>query len=227
MVGYRSSVYNHLIPGVGAHRIDKLQPEHLESLYGRLMKPKEQGGKGLKPATVHLTHRTVRVALNEAVRRKHITENPAKLAKPPRVEEDEIIPFTVEEARRILQTSETWRNGTRFVVALTLGLRRGEALGLKWGDIEIKWRHGCETTKECRNRAAQLCELKVAVEADDHPPRIATVPLEARVVIQAPVRPEEWRALPAAAQRRSSRHRRQVQGRPPDDWHPTTARSRP
>lgn len=160
MVGYRSSVYNHLIPGVGAHRLDKLEPEHLESLYKRLMKPTDHGGKGLKPATVHLAHRTVRAALNEAVRRKHITANPAKTARPPRVEEDEIVPFTVEEARRILRTAETWRNGARFIVALALGLRRGEALGLQWNDVEINWTHGCLVDSECRTGPARLCERK-------------------------------------------------------------------
>ena len=45
----------------------------------------------------------------------------------------------------------------RFVVALTLGLRRGEALGLKWSDLDIKWQHGCEKDSECRGTAAQLC----------------------------------------------------------------------
>ena len=123
MVGYRASVYKHLIPGVGAHRLDKLQPEHLERLYERMVSK-----KGLKPATAHLAHRTVRVALNEAVRRGRIAQNPAKIARPPRVEEDEIIPFTVVEAQRLFTAAATMRNGARFVVALALGLRRGEAL---------------------------------------------------------------------------------------------------
>lgn len=77
LVGYRSSVYNHLIPGIGAHRIDKLRPEHLEALYRRMLeKDYRPTGKSLKPATVHPAHRTVRVALNEAVRRRHFVENP-------------------------------------------------------------------------------------------------------------------------------------------------------
>jgi integrase len=158
MVGYRSSVYNHLIPGVGAHRLDKLNPEHLEKLYGRLQLPKGQGGKGLAAATVHLAHRTVRVALGEAMRRGHIVENVAKVAKPPRIDEDEIVPFNMEEARRILDAAADVRNGARFVVALTLGLRRGEALGLKWSDLEIRWRHGCPKDSECRGEAAQSCQ---------------------------------------------------------------------
>jgi integrase len=165
MVGYRSSVYNHLIPGVGAHRLDKLSAEHLETLYAKLQLPKDKGGKGLAPATVHLAHRTLRVALGEAMRRKHVVENIAKVAKPPRVDEEEIVPFSVEEARRILDTAQHVRNGARFVVALTLGLRRGEALGLKWSDIDINWRHGCEKDSECRGGAAQLCPQRQLTSA--------------------------------------------------------------
>ncbi|PZS22214.1 MAG: site-specific integrase, partial [Pseudonocardiales bacterium] len=152
MVGYRASVYKHLIPGVGAHRVDKLQPEHLEILYGRMVSE-----KGLKPATAHLAHRTVRVALNEAVRRGHITQNPAKVAKPPRVEEEEIVPFTVQEAQQLLTSAATIRNGARFIVALTLGLRRGEALGLRWPDIDVTWKHGCPKGGTCR-RVRQAAE---------------------------------------------------------------------
>ncbi len=52
MVGYRSSVYNHLIPGVGAHRLDRLRPEHLEALYQRLQAESRKGKDlSLPPST--------------------------------------------------------------------------------------------------------------------------------------------------------------------------------
>lgn len=158
MVGYRASVYNHLNPGIGAHKLDKLLPEHLESLYTKLQKPKRAGGKELKPATVHLAHRTASVAFNEAVKRRYMVENPASIAKPPRLEQEEIVPFTREEARKLVDKAPELRNGARYIVALSIGLRRGEALGLKWSDIDIKWRHGCRKGSDCRRRrGAQAC----------------------------------------------------------------------
>jgi integrase len=177
MVGYRASVYKHLIPGIGAHRLAKLEPEHLERLYVKLLDWRHGCREGkscgkrrgdecpdrwkLKPGTVHLAHRTVRVALGEAVKRKRITSNPAKVAKPPRVVEEEIVPFTTEEAQRILTAAETTRNGARYKIALALGLRRGEALGLKWSDLIVTWQHGCRRTDECRSiTAPQLCERR-------------------------------------------------------------------
>src|SRR5690606_36871575 len=55
MVGYRASVYRHLIPGVGAHRLDKLQPEHLVALYRRMQR-RGYGkyGEALSAGTAHL-----------------------------------------------------------------------------------------------------------------------------------------------------------------------------
>lgn len=171
MVGYRTSVYRHLIPGVGAHRLNRLRPEHLEKLYARMV------AGGLKPGTAHLAHRTVRAALNEAVRRRYLAENPARIAKPPRVEEEEIIPFTVEEAQRVMGAAADLRNGARFLVALTLGLRRGEALGLRWSDLVVTWEHGCsgatrcpsrEPARNCPQRASRSAKLSVKRSLQQH-----------------------------------------------------------
>jgi integrase len=64
--GYEVDVRVHLIPGLGAHWLDKLEPEHVEKLYIKMR------DKGLKAGTAHHVHRTVRNALNEAVRRGHL-----------------------------------------------------------------------------------------------------------------------------------------------------------
>ncbi len=152
--GYRFAVYKHLIPGIGAHRIDRLEPEHLEKLYARMIE------NGKSAGTAHQAHRTVRTALGEAVRRNHIVRNPAALAKPPRLDEGEIEPLTVGEVRRLLTAAADRRNSARWALALALGLRQGEALGLKWNDVDLDagrltirrnrlrpaWEHGCGGT---------------------------------------------------------------------------------
>jgi len=149
--GYRFAVYKHLIPGIGQHRIDKLEPEHIEKLYARMME------NGKAAGTAHQAHRTARTALNEAVRRNHIVRNPATLAKAPRLDEEEIEPLTIEEVRRLLVAAAQRRNSARWALALALGLRQGEALGLKWYDVDLAagrlivrrnrlrpaWKHGC------------------------------------------------------------------------------------
>jgi integrase len=154
MVGYGVAVRKHLIPGLGAHRLDRLKPEHIETFYARMQ------ANGSKPATAHQVHRTFRTALNEAVRRGHLGQNPVRLAKAPKVREEEIEPYTVEEVRRLLRTADQRRNSARWAVALALGLRQGEALGLKWTDVDLnggvlmvrrsrrrpRYAHGCGGT---------------------------------------------------------------------------------
>ncbi len=131
LLGYRVAVNTHLIPGVGAHRLDRLEPEHLERLYAKML------AAGSSPGTAHQAHRTIRTALGEAERRGRITRNPAKLAKAPRTSEREIEPYTVEEVQALLKAAETRRNSARWAVALALGLRQGEVLGLQWTDVDL------------------------------------------------------------------------------------------
>lgn len=104
--------------------------------------------------------------LNEAVKRSHTAKNPPRIAKPPRANEEEIVPFSVAEARQILAAANRVRNGVRF----SLALRQGEALGLQWRDIDFSagalmvsrslqartWKHGCsdeETVRKAVRRA--------------------------------------------------------------------------
>ncbi|WP_111768399.1 tyrosine-type recombinase/integrase [Nakamurella deserti] len=172
IAGYRVAVNVHLIPGVGRHRLERLQPEHLETLYVRMMRD------GKSAATAHQAHRTLRTALNEAVRRGHLSRNPAVLAKAPRLVEHEMEPFTVEEVQLLLKTALTVRNGARWAVALALGLRQGEALGLQWSDVDLdsgslmvrrarlrpRWGHGCGGT--CGRKTGGQCPSRVAERSE-------------------------------------------------------------
>jgi integrase len=170
--GYRVAVTVHLIPGLGKHRLDRLEPEHLEKLWVRMMR------NGSAPGTAHQAHRTLRTALNEAVRRGHLVRNPATLAKAPRLVEMEVEPYSVDEVRLLLKAAMGSRNGARWAIALALGLRQGEALGLKWSDVDLnggtllvrrgrlrpRWRHGCDGT--CGHKYGGHCPQRVAERAE-------------------------------------------------------------
>ncbi|WP_309116733.1 tyrosine-type recombinase/integrase [Saccharothrix sp.] len=175
---YHYAVHKWLIPGVGAHRLHRLQPEHLEKLYVKMQ------AQGRSAGYAHQVHRTARTALNVAVKRGHITVNPASLAKAPHVEEQEVEPFTFEEAQQILKCAATRRNGARFAVALALGLRKGEALGLKWARIDFdggvlrtprqiqrhKWKHGCDDPNACGARRHKVKPCKPTCKAHKRKP---------------------------------------------------------
>lgn len=177
--GYRVAVRHHLIPGLGKHRLDKLTPEHLDRFYRKMLsEPMPKTGRKRKPATVHQVHRTARAAFEQAQRRGHISSNPASLAKAPRVAEEEVEPYTVEEIQRLLVATGDRRNSTRWAMALALGFRQGEALGLKWADVDLdkgtvrirrsrlrpKYKHGCDG--ECGKKYPGYCPDRKPIRPD-------------------------------------------------------------
>ena len=168
---YRFAVDKHLVPALGRLRLNRLEPEQLERLYQGMFE------SGARPGTAHQVHRTIRTALGEAFRRGYVSHNVAEVAKPPRVQPDPVEPFTVEEMRRILDAALSRRNGTRWAVALSLGLRQGEALGLRWCDVDLEagtlrvrstllrpvYRHGCGGA--C-GRSVGFCPKRVRVNPE-------------------------------------------------------------
>jgi integrase len=90
----------------------------------------------------------------------------------PKLSDDEPEPYDIEEVQRLLKVASQRRNGARWVVALALGLRQGEALGLKWEHVDLnkgilrirrsrlrpKYEHGCGNT--CGRRAGYCLDRK-------------------------------------------------------------------
>lgn len=165
---YRTAVVKHVVPRLGGHRLDRLEPEQLERLYRDMI------DDGARPATAHQVHRTVRTALGEAQRRGHVSRNVAALAKPPRVQVEPVQPYAVDEVKAILAAAAEHPNRARWAIALALGLRQGEVLGLKWADVDLDkgllhvrstrvrpiYAHGCDGG--C-GKAAGWCPKRVLV----------------------------------------------------------------
>lgn len=157
---YWSKTRNWIIPCVGKHRLDRLEPDHLDEMYAKM----ERAGKS--QSHVLKVHRILSRALKVARRRRKIAVNVAELVDPPVVDEVERDDLSAEEAKKVLAAAESLRNGARWSVALAVGLRQGEALGLRWscinletGDVKVHWqlqrlvwRHGCDDPHACGQR---------------------------------------------------------------------------
>lgn len=167
--GYRSTLKVHVLPHLAGVKLSELSAE---VIFNHLSGMKKAG------ATVHTiasTHRVLRSCLSAAVDSGRLAVNQAKKVKVERPAQVEVEPLTVDEATRILGVVATRRNGVRWSIALSLGLRQGEALGLKWVDLDLDTetvvvrrslrretgRHGCDpnATGEptCGYRQAGRC----------------------------------------------------------------------
>lgn len=128
---YRQLARHQLVPKLGHHRLDRLQPEHIEKAYAELL------ASGLSPASVLQAHRVLSRALKVAMQRGRVARNVCTLVDPPTVSRAEVRPLTAVEARRVLAAASEARNAARWSVAFTLGLRQGEALGLPWDALDL------------------------------------------------------------------------------------------
>ncbi len=128
---YRQLVTHQLLPGIGHHRLDRLQPEHAEKLYADLE------ASGLAAATVLQAHRVLSRALKVAMQRDKVARNVCTLVDAPTVDRAEVQPLTSAEARQVLAAAAGHANAARWSVALALGLRQGEALGLPWDAVDL------------------------------------------------------------------------------------------
>ena len=76
-------------------------------------------------------------SLEQAVRFHLIPFNPTAIVDPPKIKQEEITPLDAEQARRLLDAAKGERIEALYVQSLSVGLRRGEALGLRWSDIDL------------------------------------------------------------------------------------------
>ena len=128
---YEINVRRHILPQIGRVPVASLTPQAVQSLLN------DRLAAGLFP------RRSVRAcdvegALRDAVRWGIASVNVATLVDPPKLVRHEIRPLTLDESRKLLDAVRGQRLEALYTVALALGLRRGEALGLRWEDLELE-----------------------------------------------------------------------------------------
>jgi integrase len=128
---YEYHVRIHLIPAFGKRPLAKLEPQEVREF----MQSKTRAG--LAPKSIRHFRNTLRAALNVAMRDGLVARNVAALVKPPRVPKRLPHVFSETEAAQFLALAKGHRLEAIFTVALALGLREGEILGLQWQDIDL------------------------------------------------------------------------------------------
>ena len=131
---YKSRVRLYINPTLGHVRIDKLRPEQIQTVYNDMIE------RNLSPRTVRYTHTILRNSLQQAVKWERIYRNPADLVDLPRQKKKEMQCFTPEQAAIFIDATYDSPFKALFSLLLTSGMRPGEALGLKWNDIDFDGR---------------------------------------------------------------------------------------
>jgi integrase len=136
---YTGHLERYLIPGLGGVRLQELRPDHIDVLYEEMLTGKL--GDTASEATVQHVHRTLRSALNTAVRRRLIGWSPAEHIELPQHRRPKTQVWSPPDIARFLEATKDDQFGPVFRLILFTGLRRGEALGLHWTHVDLERRH--------------------------------------------------------------------------------------
>jgi integrase len=139
---YKTQIQRHVVPGLGAMKLGELKPSHV----GRFLAEK---ATTLSPSSCKQIHQALNLCLDSAVREGLIARNVARdaerqkhLDKPNSItgELDDLTGkgYEPDEVARIREQVGDHRLAHFFEFVLGTGVRRGEALGLQWGDVDFK-----------------------------------------------------------------------------------------
>ncbi|MET7419138.1 type II toxin-antitoxin system prevent-host-death family antitoxin [Dactylosporangium sp. NPDC005555] len=160
---YTQHIEHYLIPHLGKLRLAEVTVRHLTVMFADLAKHTTRSGEPLAPATLHRIQATLRGALNAAVRNDMISDNPARrielpsrsrshavVRTPQRVEvwrregvREKVAVWTAEHLATFLNRVAADRLFAMWWLIALRGLRRGDAAGLRWCDVDLE--HGTMT----------------------------------------------------------------------------------
>ena len=135
LASYRMIVERYLVPTIGMKRVAKLSVSDIDVLYAR-MGDGTVTGRRLGPRTVRYTHSVLRAALKKAVKARKIAYNPSDDVTLPRMVKPEPRDVGKGTAHRFLVAAQSDRWHALWTLLVLTGLRPGEALALKWDDID-------------------------------------------------------------------------------------------
>ncbi len=153
---YAMLIKNHIVPAIGDHPLGRLNADHVQRMMNAQLK------SGLSPRTVQYTQAVLRKALGQAMKRGKVSRNVATLVDPPKSVHHEPTFLTPEDAGRLLDIVKDDRLSALYSVALAIGLRQGEALGLSWNDIDLD--AGRVTIRRQLQRLAKPMSAEPAME---------------------------------------------------------------
>lgn len=130
---YKSCIKNQINPGIGKQIAANLTTKAIENFYGDLVANQIGGG------TLNLVHRTLSCAFGDAVRLGDLPRNPVLNARKPNIKSVPTKPIPPEHWKKIyLEAMKHPYSHARIEIALMIGLRPGEVLGLKWDDMDYE-----------------------------------------------------------------------------------------
>jgi integrase len=214
---YRDQVRVHIIPAIGHIELTKLTPEHVQQMVNALLAKPKRSGKNesevegavkptgnqetLSPRTVKHCRDTLRAALNVAMKWNLIGRNPAAQVSIKQKRRRATI-YDETQAAAFLEAIYGERLEALYWLALCLGPREGEILGLKWTDFDfaagkVQLIRALQRVKRPGEKKSRLEEVDTKTSDSDRSVRLPQIAIEKVLAHQR--RQEEERAFAGSA----------------------------
>ncbi|GAA3512000.1 integrase [Streptosporangium album] len=157
---WRQHLNHYLIPQLGEIPRDRLRAAHIDALFdtieernAEIVAAKNEGRAPYLPgelrkaprfvgiATQHRILATLRNAYNWGIKRRMVDFNPCAGVELPPEQRDPARVWSPEQVGTFLEVAERYPLGLLYRIALLRGLRRGEACGLRWSDMNLNTGH--------------------------------------------------------------------------------------
>ena len=125
-------------PRLGNVKLRQVDPPRLQTLYGDLLATGNKVGGPLGARSVQIIHAFLHRAFVDAVRWGLISRNPADLVDRPSARRPEVRAWSPTEVRNFLDFTKDDRLAPLWRMIAMTGVRRGEALGLRWSDVDLE-----------------------------------------------------------------------------------------
>ncbi|MEU8482829.1 site-specific integrase [Streptomyces sp. NPDC048641] len=130
---YEVHVRLYLVPMLGTKQLESLSVADVRRFLNRMERE-------ATAATAKESHKVLRSALSAACREELITRNVVSLVEPPQVESRDLSPWSLDETLDFLTAARKDPLYAAFMLAIALGFRRGEIVGLRWQDVDLEKR---------------------------------------------------------------------------------------
>ncbi len=134
---YRRLTRLHILPHLGAQSLAELTPLRLQAWLGDLAQKRARRGGRLSTHTVTSTMAVLRAALSDAVRLGMLEHSPFRRVPAPKLAQRLVTSLTLADVRRLDAVAAHHRPGPLFSFLWQSGLRIGEALALRWSDVDL------------------------------------------------------------------------------------------
>jgi integrase len=156
---YQQLIENQIAPFIGTKLLQKLTAEEVEAWHAKLLTAgRHDGTGGIATRTVRDAHRLLAKALREAQQHGLVLRNVCAIQRPPKVVSQGMQILTPEQVAGFAALLDGHEFAAVAVTALFTGMRRGELLGLDWGnvDLDAKLIKVCKSLEETDEEGLQL-----------------------------------------------------------------------